>query len=168
MKARKRFQLIPPLGFLLIPWTSAVKGEDVDLRLEVEGTIQPQPTWRDANNMIISNLTFIFDGIANPNRINQDVDSEPSYAKLVDAGKQMLTPIELYRPKKCRIGDTGIDDAHVQFVHNNHVHRKDAQILIMQYRLHELRIRFASQGSYGGLSGAVRCDLPGMLRYTYD
>lgn len=160
--------IVPALISVALLHGTVVRSADVDLRLDVEGSIQPRPTWRDANNQIITNLTFKFEDVSNPNNARASVDSQPSLAKLVDAGKLLWISVELSRPKKCRIGDGRISDEHVYLIHNLRIHDNDGLINIWQYRNNEFKIRFAAEGSYGSLAGAVFCETPGMLRYTYD
>lgn len=147
---------------------SVVLSEDVDLRLDVEGSIQPRPTWRDEDNRIIYSLTFKFNDISNPTNPRINIDSQMKIAKLVDTGKLLWISVEFFRPKDCRIGEGRVSDDHVYLIHNMHTHMRDAAINIWQYRSNEFKIRFSAEGAYGALSGAVVCKSPGMLRYTYD
>ncbi len=152
---------------LIVLWQLTARGEDLDLRLEVEGFIYPTPSWRNDKNDIIDHLTFRFDGASRALDHGHDVDSNVQSAKLVDLNMQAVT-VNLRRPQSCSIGLHPIENQHVHLVHRRHAHTKDADIQIREGEMQDFQLRFSRQGNYGHLTGAVACSLPGMLRYTYQ
>lgn len=154
-------------GLLMLAGTSYLFAEDLDLRLDVEGFIHPPPTWRDVNNNIIDHLSFRFSKLANLNERHLDVESDEQLVKITDTVDRLVS-IQLIRPKKCFVGETQVDDNHVYLRHRAHKHVDDQNFKIPVDSIQIFRMGFDGAGGYSHLSGVVKCEIPGMLRYSYD
>ena len=159
--------LIGVLASITLFINSAAWADSIDLRLDVGGMIRPAPVWRNENKDVIDNLSFNFNRISNTIDRFRNVDSDIRKAMLDINGVITNVSIEMRRPKECFIGDQRVADGHVYFVHGLQYYT-DGMIPLRTGVLHDFYIRFSAIGGYAHLSGAVVCQTPGRLRYTYD
>jgi hypothetical protein len=123
------------------------------------------PTWRDASNNPVTATQFVFSGFAKPTAL-QNIDSQSLQLSLTGAITYPAS-VAITRPSRCSIGSKKINDAFVYLILNATVYRSNSTVQILDGNLQTWALRFASEGNYGSLTGAVTCLGAGRLRYSY-
>lgn len=152
-------------SFALI--SSQVSATDLNLSLNVTGTILEAPSWRDSGSSKLNSVSFNFDNIITGSA-SVNVDSAALSVVLSDPSNagSVLT-VDLTTPADCAIGGHPITDSHVFLILSNSELANSTTFTVSEGASNSLKLRFADEGSYGDKSGAVLCSTPGNLTYTY-
>jgi hypothetical protein len=133
---------------------------NADLALTVSGSVAPMPQWQDSSNNPLSQLTFVFSGVAG--LASSNVDSASVGAKLVNALSYPAS-VSVTTPSGCSIGTSNVTNNDVQLLVGGTV--AGNTVSLATNGISQFSLRFAS--NYGDKSGAVNCSSGGRLRYTY-
>ena len=146
---------------------SVASSADLNLSLDVTGTILDAPAWRDASANIITSASFNFGNVITGDAA-QNVESDDVVAVLRDTSKTgSLITVSLVTPSSCSIGSDSVADSDVKLVFSNTEFGNGASVPLTEGASNNFKMRFIASGNYGDKSGAVSCSGPGSLTYTY-
>jgi len=140
---------------------------DVNLNLQVTGTILEAPSWKDTGSNALSSVSFNFANIIT-GAAASNVDSAAVSVILSDPSNASSTlTVNLTTPSACTIGGNAITNSHVVLVHSSTAYANSATLSISEGATNSILLRFKSDGNYGDKSGAVSCSNAGSLTYSY-
>lgn len=122
------------------------------------------PAWLDTAGAPLERASFLFSGFAQKQE-RREVESE-ILTLLLSTGSYPANAT-LKRPAACRVGSRLIADTHVELVKEGQALRLDSSFVVADGKPMTLRLRFSAEALAGKAVGAVSCDAPGRLRYSY-